>query len=555
MITITNLAMSYGGQVLFTNCNLQLDKGKRYGIVGANGSGKSTLLRILSKEESPQEGEVSRPKMSRMGVLEQDHFAYEDTRILDVVMMGNPVLWDAIQGKEAMFDGGPDAWDDDKYAEMEDIILQYDGYSLDARAAQILEGLGIPTEKHDQPLKALSGGYKLRALLAKTLAADPDILLLDEPTNHLDILAIRWLESFLVDFAGCTAVISHDLRFLDAVATHIVDVDYQAVTLYKGDYTGFEKQKVEERERREGEIGKREKEIAEHQAFITRFKAKASKARQANSRQKRMEKIVIDTLPTSSRRHPRFVFKQRRQSGRHVLKAKGISKAYGDLQVLKNVSFEIERGERVAVVGANGVGKSTLLKILVNAIEGDAGTFEWGHEAHLGYFPQDHHEALGDPKQTVHESMWESVPQDGLGQVLARLAAVLFDKDDSAKRIENLSGGEAARLLFQRISSAEPTVMILDEPTNHLDIEGLRALAGALKKYPGTLIFVSHDRWFVDQLATRILEIKPHGLNDFSGTWTEYLAQGEDHLDAEVVVAKERREAREAKNKRKRKGK
>lgn len=555
MITITNLAMAYGGQVLFTDCNLQLDKGKRYGIVGANGSGKSTLLRILSDEEAPQEGDVTRPKNSRMGVLEQDHFAYEDTRILDVVMMGNPILWEAIQGKEAMFAGGEEAWDDDKYADMEDIILQYDGYSLESRAAQILEGLGIETEKHDQPLRSLSGGYKLRALLAKTLAADPDILLLDEPTNHLDILAIRWLESFLVDFAGCTVVISHDLRFLDAVATHIIDVDYQAVTLYKGDYTAFEKQKVEERERREQEIGKREKEIAEHKAFITRFKAKASKARQANSRQKRMEKIVIDTLPTSSRRYPRFVFKQRRQSGRHVLKAKGLSKAYGELQVLQNVNFEIERGERVAVVGANGVGKSTLLKILVDSLTADTGEFTWGHEVHLGYFPQDHHEALGDGKQSVHESMWEAVPEEGLGQVLARLAAVLFDKDDSAKKVENLSGGEAARLLFSRISSKEPTVMVLDEPTNHLDIEGLRALAGALRKYPGTLIFVSHDRWFVDRLATRILEITPHGVNDFSGTWSEYLAQGEDHLDAEAVVAKERREAREAKKKRKRKAK
>ncbi|MED5370772.1 MAG: ABC-F family ATP-binding cassette domain-containing protein [Myxococcota bacterium] len=554
MLTVTDLSMAYGGQVLFDDCNLQLDKGKRYGIVGANGSGKSTLLRILSEQEGPQQGEVRRPKSSRMGVLEQDHFAYEDTRILDVVMMGNPELWQAIQDKEAMLNGGPDAWDDDRYMGYEDVILRFDGYSLEARAGQILEGLGIPTEKHDQPLRSLSGGYKLRALLAKTLAADPDILLLDEPTNHLDILAIHWLEKFLLDFSGCTIVISHDLRFLDAVATHILDVDYQAVTLYKGDYSSFERQKVEERARREQEIGKREKEIADHKAFIARFKAKASKARQANSRQKRMEKIQIDRLPTSSRRHPRFLFKQQRASGRHVLKAKGLSKAYGDLQVLRDVSFAIERGERVAVVGANGVGKSTLLKILMGALEADAGAFEWGHEVHLGYFPQDHHDALGDGQQSVAESMWEAVPEEGLGQVLARLAAVLFNKDDTEKKVDNLSGGEAARLLFSRISATEPTVMVLDEPTNHLDIEGLQSLAESLKKYPGTLIFVSHDRWFVDQLATRILEITPTGLRDYTGTWSEYLRSGEDHLDAEAVVAKERREAREAKKQRKRKG-
>ena len=554
MLTATDLAMSYGDQTLFTDCNLQLDRGQRYGIVGANGSGKSTLLRILSGEEDSSAGEVSLPRNCRVGVLDQDHFRYETTRVLDVVMMGNAVLWQAINEKEALLEAAHDHFDEDRYVELEDIVLRFDGYTLENRAAEVLEGLGIPSDKHELPMSALSGGYKLRALLAQTLVAEPDILFLDEPTNHLDILAIQWLEGFLEAYAGCTVVVSHDLRFLDRVCTHILDVDYERVMVYKGDYSAFVRQKEEERERLEKEIGKREKEIADHKAFIRRFKAKASKARQANSRAKRVEKIVIEDLPRTSRREPAFRFAQRRKSGKDVLKAVGISKAF-DHPVLTDVSFEISRGERVAIIGPNGVGKSTLLKILVGELAADAGEYGWGHEADVAYFPQDHHEALGDPEQTLTSSLWEACPTEGLGAVISRLAAVLFTRDEGEKKVKNLSGGEAARLLFSRLAVREATVMVLDEPTNHLDIESISALARALRSYEGTLIFVSHDRWFVDRLATRVIEITPQGLTDYRGRYRAFVGRHEaDHLSHDAVVAKEKDRKRREKKKRQSRG-
>ena len=554
MITTTDLAMHYGGQTLFTGADLQLDAGKRYGIVGANGAGKSTLLRILSGEEQPSGGDVVWPKNARIGVLEQDHFRYEDTPILDLVMMGNRKLWDAMVEKEAVLAAAEDHFDDVRYGQLEDIVLQFDGYGLEAQAGKVLEGLGVPVAVHREPLRVLSGGFKLRALLARTLSAEPDLLFLDEPTNHLDILAIRWLEEFLLEFRGCAVVVSHDLRFLDAVCTHIIDVDYERVAVYKGNYSAFGARKSETRERLEADIVKRKREIAEHKAFIARFAAKATKARQANSRQKRMEKIVIEDLPQSSRRHPRFRFEARRQSGREVLKVRGVFKAYGDEQVLSDVSVDVMRGDRLAIIGPNGVGKSTLLKICMGEVGADAGAATWGHEVHLGWFPQDHSESLGSPAQTVLSCLWEVCPDDGRGAIIARLATHLFSKDDSDKKIANLSGGEASRLLFARIAAVQPTVMVLDEPTNHLDIEGLEALADALKAYDGTLIFVSHDRWFVDKLATRILDIRPDGIDDFHGTWAEYMARNaDDHLDAEAVVARER-DARRDKKRKKKKG-
>jgi len=550
VLTLTDLGMAYGDQVLFAGVDLQLQKGCCYGIVGANGSGKSTLLRVMSGEESATAGEVTTPRAARVGVLGQDHFQYDDVRILDVVMMGHAELWAAMQEKETVL-AAPE-FDDDRYVELEDIVLQHDGYSLESRAGEILEGLGIPVERHEEPLRVLSGGYKLRALLAQTLAADPDVLLLDEPTNHLDILALHWLDGFLSRFKGCSVVVSHDLAFLDSVCTHVLDVDYETVSLYKGNHKQFLRQKTEARTRLEQEADKRDAEIAKQKAFIRRFKAKATKARQANSRQKRIEKMVIEELPRTSRRAPAFRFEGARKSSREVLSVKGIGKSYGDNRVLDDVHFEVKRGDRVAIIGPNGIGKSTLLKILMDELPADSGSFRWGAHCHVGYFPQDHADVLGRPQDSVKTALWEAVPTEALANVMGRLAAVLFSRDDTDKPIGHLSGGEAARLLFARIAATHPTVMVLDEPTNHLDVESIRSLSTALRKYDGTLIFVSHDRWFVQKVATRVLEITPDGLNDFRGNYRQY--RGQDHLDAEQVVAKAKQAKRDARNQRKRRG-
>jgi ATPase subunit of ABC transporter with duplicated ATPase domains len=548
VVTITELTKEFGGRTLFRDVSLQLHAGHRYGVIGANGSGKSTFLRILTGEERESGGNVVIPKSTRVGVLEQDHFQYEDVPILHVVMMGHAAVWSAMTRKEALLSGPESDFDADLYSSLEETILRLDGYALEARAAEILEGMGIPTAQHDAPLSVLSGGYKLRVLLARTLAGSPDLLLLDEPTNHLDILSLRWLESFLARYNGCAVVVSHDHRFLDNMATHILDVDYETVTLYKGDYSAFVESKGEHRDRQEREIARREKEIAEHKAFIARFKAKATKARQANSRQKRMEKIVIHELPQSSRRYPKFKFPQCRPSGRTVLEAVGISKSYGDKTVLDGVDLEIQRGDRVAIIGPNGIGKSTLLKVLQGLVEADDGLVEWGYETHRGYFAQDHHDVLGE-EHTVSSWLWEQVPQDPQGAIYGRLAQVLFSRDDADKRVPSLSGGEAARLVLAGVAAREPNVLILDEPTNHLDLEGIRALATALSKLESTLLLVSHDRWFVSRVATRIIEIHPDGVRDFRGTYDQYLKHcGTDHLDRAEVVAR----AKEAKRQRRR---
>ena len=548
MIAASDLGKSFGPQTLFEGVSIQFNPGNRYGLVGANGSGKSTFLRILAGEDLPSEGTVSMPKRLKLGVLKQDHFRYEHMPILEVAMMGNHDVWEAMVEKERLLANADKEFDADRYAEVEDLILRNDGYTLEARAGEVLEGLGIPTEIHRQPLSTLSGGFKLRVLLAQVLASDPGVLLLDEPTNHLDILSIRWLEKFLVDaYKGTALVISHDHRFLDNICTHIADVDYETITLYPGNYTAFMNAKVTDRDRKEAEIEKREAEIARHKEFVDRFRAKATKARQAQSKIKLMEKIIIDRLPQSSRRYPTFKFQQVRPSGRQALEVEGISKSYGDNHVLKNVPLKVERGDRIAIIGPNGIGKSTLLKIALGEVEADAGHVEWGYETYPGYFSQDHYEIPKGSKQTVEAWLWEFVPGEPIGFVRGNLGMVLFSGDDVKKPIGSLSGGEAARLVFCKLAVTRPNILVLDEPTNHLDLEAIEALVEGLKAYDGTLIFVSHDRWFVSQLATRIFEISPKGINDFRGTYEEYLERlGDDHLDAEAVLRMKREQKKKA---------
>ena len=545
MISITNLEKTYGDRTLFADVSAQLNAGQRYGLVGANGSGKTTLLNILTGNLDASAGKVSLPRRLRLGVLRQDQFLYEDQKILHVALMGHQELWQVMVDKEKLLANAENHFDADRFSELEDLVQRYDGYSAEAGAAMILEGLGLPAEIHYEPLSTLSGGFKLRVLLAQVLAGDPDALLLDEPTNHLDILSIRWLETFLRDFVGPVVVISHDHRFLDNVCTDILDVDYQTVTEYSGNYTEFMLAKQRERDRREKEIAKREMEIAHHQKFVDRFRAKASKARQAQSKVRMIEKKADELveLPASSRRYSTFKFAQKRDSGREVLKLKGITKAFDDNEVLHGVDLVLQRGDRMAIMGPNGIGKSTLLKIIMGDLAADEGEVEWGYETHPGYFAQDHKEQFERPHRTAEAWIWDTCPEQSIGFVRGHMAMMLFSGDDVEKRLESLSGGEAARLVFSKLAIARPNVLVLDEPTNHLDLESIEALVEGLKSFPGTLIIVSHDRWFVGQLATRIVEIKPGEVRDYQGTYEDYVHFcGDDHLDADRVVLKAKSE-------------
>src|SRR5215212_3697156 len=427
MISVSNLEKSYGDRVLFADASFQLNPGERYGIVGANGSGKTTLLNILSGDAPATGGTVSIGKTLRLGVLRQDQFIHGDEEVLGVALMGHPELWEAMVEKEALLARAHEHFDADRFSVLEETVQRLDGYTAEARAATILEGLGLPAEVHRRPLSTLSGGFKLRVLLAQVLAGTPDVLLLDEPTNHLDILSIRWLEKFLHDFEGPVAVVSHDHRFLDNVSTGILDVDYQTVTLYRGNYSEFVEQKVEDRERKEKEIEGRQKEIAHHQKFVDRFKAKASKARQAQSKLRMIERKAeeLEELPGSSRRYPKFRFVQRRPSGKEVLKVAGLRKAFGDNEVLHGVNLKVDRGDRLVIMGPNGIGKSTLLKILMGDLPADQGTVEWGYETHPGYFAQDHHEQLEGLDRTAEQWLWDFCPSRDRGFVRGHLGMML----------------------------------------------------------------------------------------------------------------------------------
>ena len=545
MIDTSNLAKEYGARVLFEDVTLQLNAGSRYGLVGANGSGKTTFLRLLAGDEEPSHGTFNLAKRARLGVLRQDRFLDDDAIILDLAMRGDAVVWEALSEQRRIGEEGHP--DPGRISDLEDLISAHDGYTLQARATEVLVGLGIPMAVHHSPLSTLSGGFKLRVLLAQVLIGGADILLLDEPTNHLDILTIRWLEKFLASYTGCAVIISHDQRFLDNVTSHTLDVDYRTITLYTGGYSTFVVDKAAIRERKEATIARAEEEIARKRAWVERFGAKNTKATQAQSRLKQIDRIEVEELVGSSRRAPMLRFEQERPSGRDVLAIEKLSKAYGDHRVLSDVSLVLRRGERIGIIGPNGLGKSTLLKILVRRLAADTGQARWDHEVRVGYFPQDHREVLDDADATPLGLLEHACPGASPTFVRSHLGRVLFSGEDVLKRVGLLSGGEAARLIFALLIVQRPNVLVLDEPTNHLDLEAIGALIESLKNYPGTVLFVSHDRWFVSELATRIVEITPDGPRDFPGTYTEYLARcGDDHLDADAVVEKAKRARQES---------
>jgi len=540
MISVRGLSKRYGPKELFRDVSIELRPGNRYGLVGANGSGKSTFLRILSGDEHQDEGEFSFSAGSELGVLRQDQFADDNERILDVAMRGDAAVFAALDEFDRAATTGIEPA---RLSELEELLTRRDGYTLEARASEILVGLGIPQASLRAPLKTLSGGYKLRVLLAKVLVARPSILLLDEPTNHLDILSIRWLEGFLSTSQGVVLVISHDRRFLDRATNRTLDVDYGTISEYLGNFSTFLGLKATAQEERELSILRAEKAIAEKRAFVERFGAKATKAKQAQSRLKQIEKIEVLEVQRTSRRSPAFTFQEGQKTGKDVITVRELNKAYGEKVVLRDLDFLIRRGERVAIIGENGIGKSTLIKILAEQTKADSGSHAWGANVKIGYFAQDHHDLLKNPKLTPLEFVYDAVPQETVSYVRGQLGKMLFSGDDVHKKVSLLSGGEAARLVFARLLVEKPNVLLLDEPTNHLDIEAISELAESLKTYEGTLLFVSHDRWFVSEVATRVIELRADGFDDFAGTFNEYLDRaGTDHLDAETVSLKARAE-------------
>lgn len=539
MITVAGLSKGYGAKSLFSGVTLQLNAGSRYGVVGANGSGKSTFLNILGGADSASDGSISYPKHTTIGMLDQDRFGTAGQSIVSVAMSGDEVTFAALQELEALTQSDtPNAL---RQGELSERISVRNGYALQARAGQVLSGLGIPAALQHNPLSSLSGGYQLRVLLARVLVGNPDILLLDEPTNHLDIMSIRWLEDFLAGYRGCLLVVSHDHSFLNRVCNHTLDVDFETVTPYVGNYESFLSQRDLIVEQKKKEIERAEKLIAEKKAFVERFGAKASKAKQAQSRAKQIEKIEVAVLKPSSRRSPAFSFPIVRQSGKEVVTVSDLSMVYGEKRVLSSVGFKLRRGERLGIVGVNGAGKSTLLRILAGQQEPTAGRVTWGHETHRGYFPQDHSELLTDPKQTALDALWGECPRETPSFVRSHLGKVLFSGSDADKKIQNLSGGETARLIFGKVIVKQPNVLLLDEPTNHLDFESIDALTDALAQYDGTLILVSHNRWFVSKLCTRIIEVTLDGLREFSGGYEQYLNYfGVDLLDRKKGAEHER---------------
>ncbi len=536
MISVSNVSMRYGAKVLFEEVSTAFTPGKRYGLTGPNGAGKTTFMNLLSGELEPQKGSVVRPR--KLSVLSQDQFAFDAFRVIDTVIMGNKRLWAAMEERDHIYEK-PEMSNEDgmRLGELEGVVGEEDGYSAESDAAILLQGLDIPDEVHERKMSELQGGQKVRVLLAQALFGHPEALLLDEPTNHLDLDSIHWLQDFLGRYDGVLITISHDRHFLNSVCTHIADIDYETIITYTGGYDDMVMAKTQVRSQIEAQNAQREKKIAQLNEFIARFAA-GTRSSQVQSRRKEVERLQVTDLARSNIARPFLKFEQKRPSGKHVLEIEGVSKAYGDKQVISNFTASVLRGEKIGLMGRNGVGKTTLLNALLasspNTPEAelrqtslydgpliDDGKVLFGHEANVGYFPQDHR-TLIEPGLSIMDWLRQFDPSVSNEELRGLLGQMLFQKDDALKRTEVLSGGEAARVLFCKLMLLKPNILVFDEPTNHLDLESINALNIALQRYQGTVLLVSHDHDLIDEVATRIWHFDHGTIEDFKGTYEAY---------------------------------
>ncbi|CAJ93022.1 ABC-F family ATPase [Cupriavidus necator H16] len=539
MLSTANITMQFGPKPLFENISVKFGEGNRYGLIGANGCGKSTFMKILGGDLEPSSGNVMLEPGVRLGKLRQDQFAYEDMRVLDVVMMGHTEMWAAAQERDAIY-ANPEATDEDymKAAELEAKYAEYDGYTAEARAGELLLGVGIPTSQHQGTMSDVAPGWKLRVLLAQALFSNPDVLLLDEPTNNLDINTIRWLETVLNERNSTMIIISHDRHFLNSVCTHMADMDYGTLKVYPGNYDDYMEASMQARERQVAANARAKERISELQDFVRRFSANKSKARQATSRAKQIEKIKVDDIKPSSRQNPFIRFEFEKKLHNLAVEVENITKTY-DRKIIDGLSLAIQAGERVAIIGENGAGKTTLLRSLLNGavqtgvqrgVEVDRGTVKWAENANVGYMPQDTYEEFPDNRDVMDwMSQWTQAGDDETS-LRGTLGRLLFSADDIRKSVKVLSGGEKGRMIWGKLMLGRHNVLAMDEPTNHMDMESIESLQIALDKFTGTLIFVSHDRELISGLATRVIEVRTDGtLTDYLGTYDEYLqSQGID---------------------------
>jgi ATPase subunit of ABC transporter with duplicated ATPase domains len=524
MITTANITMQFGAKPLFENISAKFGNGNRYGLIGANGCGKSTLMKILGGDLEPSVGNVSVDVDERVGKLRQDQFAFEAFSVIDTVIMGYTDLWAVKQERDRIY-SMPDMTEEDgmKVAELEVEFAEMDGYSAEARAGELLLGLEIPESQHYGLMSEIAPGWKLRVLLAQALFADPDIMLLDEPTNNLDINTIRWLEEVLNERNSTMIIISHDRHFLNSVCTHMADLDYGELRVYPGNYDEYMIAATQVRERLYSDNAKKKAQITELRGFVSRFSANASKARQATSRAKQIDKIQLAEIKPSSRVSPFIRFNQDKKLYRLALEAEDLGKAFSESPVFSGLNLQVEVGERVAIIGASGIGKTTLLRTLLGELNADTGILRWSENADIGYFAQEHSSDF-EQDSNLYSWMAQWAKEDDDEQVIrGTLGRLLFSSDEINKSVKVISGGEEGRMLFGKLMLQNPNILMMDEPTNHLDMESIEALNLALENYPGTLFFVSHDREFISSLATRIIEITPDGVINFKGTYEEYL--------------------------------